>query len=165
MEQLQAMSPEAARPRPIEPAERPEPPVAATASAPALRVKLEIRDVSFFYGTFKALKNISLPLYDRRVTAFIGPSGCGKSTLLRVLNRIYELYPGQVATDRAGLAAAVAALGPVGSPDRELWRLLFVEDRPVAEVARRLRVPEGTVKSRAFRVRRLLRVALGQGDV
>jgi RNA polymerase sigma-70 factor (ECF subfamily) len=73
--------------------------------------------------------------------------------------------PGQVATDRAGLAAAVAALGPVGSPDRELWRLLFVEDRPVAEVARRLRVPEGTVKSRAFRVRRLLRIALGQGEV
>jgi phosphate transport system ATP-binding protein len=41
------------------------------------------------------LKNITLPLHDRRVTAFIGPSGCGKSTLLRVLNRIYELYPGQ----------------------------------------------------------------------
>jgi phosphate transport system ATP-binding protein len=98
MEQLQAMSPQAARPRPIEPAERPEAPVAATALAPAPRVKLEIRDVSFFYGTFQALKNISLPLYDRRVTAFIGPSGCGKSTLLRVLNRIYELYPGQVAT-------------------------------------------------------------------
>ena len=43
----------------------------------------------------KALKNITLPLYDRKVTAFIGPSGCGKSTLLRVLNRIYELYPNQ----------------------------------------------------------------------
>jgi phosphate transport system ATP-binding protein len=92
------MSPQAARPRSIEPAERPEAPVAATAAAPAPRVKLEIRDVSFFYGMFQALKNISLPLYDRRVTAFIGPSGCGKSTLLRVLNRIYELYPGQVAT-------------------------------------------------------------------
>ena len=38
---------------------------------------------------------MSLPLYDRKVTAFIGPSGCGKSTLLRVLNRIYELYPNQ----------------------------------------------------------------------
>ncbi len=61
-------------------------------------VKVEIRNVNFFYGKFQALHNISLPLYDRRVTAFIGPSGCGKSTLLRVLNRIYELYPGQVAT-------------------------------------------------------------------
>ncbi|HZT86569.1 MAG TPA: phosphate ABC transporter ATP-binding protein PstB [Stellaceae bacterium] len=61
-------------------------------------VKADIRDVHFYYGKFHALKGISLPLYDRRVTAFIGPSGCGKSTLLRVLNRIYELYPGHVAT-------------------------------------------------------------------
>ena len=58
-------------------------------------VKVDIRDLSFFYGSNKALKNVTLPLYDRKVTAFIGPSGCGKSTLLRVLNRIYELYPGQ----------------------------------------------------------------------
>jgi len=41
------------------------------------------------------LKNVTLPLHSRQVTAFIGPSGCGKSTLLRVLNRIYELYPNQ----------------------------------------------------------------------
>ncbi len=61
-------------------------------------IKVEIRNINFFYGKFQALHNISLPLYDRRVTAFIGPSGCGKSTLVRILNRIYELYPGQVAT-------------------------------------------------------------------
>ena len=60
--------------------------------------KVEIRHVDFFYGKYQALHDISLTLYDRRVTAFIGPSGCGKSTLLRILNRIYELYPGQVAT-------------------------------------------------------------------
>jgi len=60
--------------------------------------KAVIRNVEFFYGNFKALKNISLPLYDKRVTAFIGPSGCGKSTLLRIMNRIFELYPGQRAT-------------------------------------------------------------------
>ena len=60
--------------------------------------KVAIRDLHFFYDEFEALKGISLPLYDRQVTAFIGPSGCGKSTLLRVLNRIYELYPGQRAT-------------------------------------------------------------------
>jgi phosphate transport system ATP-binding protein len=58
-------------------------------------VKVDIRDLSFFYGKSKALKNISMPLNDRQVTAFIGPSGCGKSTLLRILNRIYELYPNQ----------------------------------------------------------------------
>jgi phosphate transport system ATP-binding protein len=59
------------------------------------KVKVDVRDLSFFYGSTKALKNITLPLYDRKVTSFIGPSGCGKSTLLRVLNRIYELYPNQ----------------------------------------------------------------------
>jgi phosphate transport system ATP-binding protein len=58
-------------------------------------VKVAINDLSFFYGDTKALKNISLPLYANKVTAFIGPSGCGKSTLLRVMNRIYELYPNQ----------------------------------------------------------------------
>jgi phosphate transport system ATP-binding protein len=60
--------------------------------------KVLIRDINFYYGNFHALKNISLSLRDRRVTAFIGPSGCGKSTLLRILNRIYELYPGMRAT-------------------------------------------------------------------
>nr|WP_037456090.1 phosphate ABC transporter ATP-binding protein PstB [Skermanella stibiiresistens] len=57
--------------------------------------KVSIKNLSFFYGEFEALKKITLPIYDRRVTAFIGPSGCGKSTLLRILNRIYDLYPNQ----------------------------------------------------------------------
>jgi phosphate transport system ATP-binding protein len=57
--------------------------------------RISVRNLDFFYGKSKALKSISLPLYDRHVTAFIGPSGCGKSTLLRVLNRMYDLYPGQ----------------------------------------------------------------------
>src|ERR1700753_1515286 len=59
------------------------------------KAKLDIRDLCFFYGASKSLKNITLPLYDRKGTAFIGPSGCGKSTLLRAINRIYELYPNQ----------------------------------------------------------------------
>jgi phosphate transport system ATP-binding protein len=62
------------------------------ASAP---VKVEVRNLDFFYGASKALKNINLSLEQNRVTAFIGPSGCGKSTLLRILNRMYDLYPGQ----------------------------------------------------------------------
>ena len=66
--------------------------------APALPWKVQMRNVDFYYGVAQALKNINLFLHDRSVTAFIGPSGCGKSTLLRVLNRIYELYPGQRAT-------------------------------------------------------------------
>jgi len=71
--------------------------------------------------------------------------------------------PAQEVSSRADLADAVAALGPAGGPEREVWRLLYVEDRPVAEVARLTGVPVGTVKSRAYRVRRLLRTALGGG--
>ena len=59
---------------------------------------LEIRDLNFYYGGYHALKNISFDIAHRQVTAFIGPSGCGKSTLLRTLNRMYDLYPNQVAT-------------------------------------------------------------------
>jgi phosphate transport system ATP-binding protein len=59
------------------------------------KAKLSVKNLNFYYGSFQGLKNVSVPLYDRKVTAFIGPSGCGKSTLLRVLNRIYMLYPGQ----------------------------------------------------------------------
>jgi RNA polymerase sigma-70 factor, ECF subfamily len=69
--------------------------------------------------------------------------------------------PAEAALVRADLAAATAALGPPGGPDREVWRLLYVEDRPVAEVAQLMGVPEGTVKSRAHRARRLLRGVLG----
>ncbi len=60
-----------------------------------LAEKVLVRNLNFYYGENKALKAINVPLYDRKVTAFIGPSGCGKSTLLRVLNRIYDLYPNQ----------------------------------------------------------------------
>ena len=57
--------------------------------------KLKVRDLSFYYGKFQAIKNVSLEIPANRVTAFIGPSGCGKSTLLRTFNRLYELYPDQ----------------------------------------------------------------------
>jgi phosphate transport system ATP-binding protein len=68
----------------------------AQADPPAeLEEKVSVLGVDFYYGDNKALKKITVPLYARKVTAFIGPSGCGKSTLLRVLNRIYDLYPNQ----------------------------------------------------------------------
>jgi phosphate transport system ATP-binding protein len=57
--------------------------------------KLTVRNLSFYYGNFHALKRVSLEIPEKRVTAFIGPSGCGKSTLLRTFNRMFELYPGQ----------------------------------------------------------------------
>ncbi len=58
-------------------------------------VKLSVRNVNFYYGAFRALRNVSLEVPEKRVTAFIGPSGCGKSTLLRTFNRMFELYPEQ----------------------------------------------------------------------
>jgi phosphate transport system ATP-binding protein len=57
--------------------------------------KVAVRNLNFYYGQTQALKGVNLNLLAGQVTAFIGPSGCGKSTLLRVLNRMYDLYPGQ----------------------------------------------------------------------
>ena len=72
--------------------------------------------------------------------------------------------PAESASARLDLARAVGALGPRDAPEHEVWRLLYVEDRPVAEVAELVGAPEGTVKSRAHRARRLLRAALRRGD-
>jgi phosphate transport system ATP-binding protein len=55
--------------------------------------KLKVEDLSFHYGKFQALRDITFEIPDRRITAIIGPSGCGKSTLLRVFNRMYDLVP------------------------------------------------------------------------
>lgn len=57
--------------------------------------KISVRRLDFYYGSERALKSVSVPIYSEKVTAFIGPSGCGKSTLLRVFNRMHELYPDQ----------------------------------------------------------------------
>ena len=67
-----------------EPAEKEMPPA-----------KIDIQDLNVYYGNFHALKNVSMKIPERCVTAFIGPSGCGKSTLLRSLNRMQDLYPEQ----------------------------------------------------------------------
>jgi phosphate transport system ATP-binding protein len=69
-------------------------PMPTTQNLP-LKNAIEIRNLNFFYGAFKGLKNVNLDIAENKVTAFIGPSGCGKSTLLRTLNRMYSLYPGQ----------------------------------------------------------------------
>jgi phosphate transport system ATP-binding protein len=81
----------------ISPAAPPAPSIASHSmeNAGKFAEKILVRNLNFYYGENKALKDINVPLYDRKVTAFIGPSGCGKSTLLRILNRIYSLYPNQ----------------------------------------------------------------------
>ena len=60
--------------------------------------KLEVRNLEFYYGNYKALHNINLTIPEKQVVAFIGPSGCGTSTLLRSFNRIYQMYPKQRST-------------------------------------------------------------------
>jgi phosphate transport system ATP-binding protein len=74
--------------------ERPE---LASSLAPKAQpaAKIAIENLDFFYGDNRALKGVALSMPQQQVTGMIGPSGCGKSTLLRVLNRMYDLYPGQ----------------------------------------------------------------------
>jgi phosphate transport system ATP-binding protein len=56
-------------------------------------IKMETKELSVYYGSAKAIKEVSLQIPDRQVTAFMGPSGCGKSTFLRALNRMHDLTP------------------------------------------------------------------------
>jgi phosphate transport system ATP-binding protein len=77
--------------------------VQRAAPGTAAAVKFVVNHLDFFYGATQALKDVSLSLTDRQITAFIGPSGCGKSTLLRVFNRMYALYPGHRATGEVRL--------------------------------------------------------------
>ena len=56
-------------------------------------IKIEAKDVNFYYGNFHALKNINMEIEEKSVVAFIGPSGCGKSTFLRLFNRMNDLIP------------------------------------------------------------------------
>jgi RNA polymerase sigma-70 factor (ECF subfamily) len=100
----------------------------------------------------------------RRQAAFLlrrrGPLAAELSETVAVPGE-YAGDPAREAQWRVDLEAAIATLGSSESAEREVWELLFVEDRPVAEVADLLGVPQGTVKSRAHRTRRLLRGALG----
>jgi phosphate transport system ATP-binding protein len=65
--------------------------------------KLEVQDLSFFYGKSRALKDVNFAIPEKKITAIIGPSGCGKSTLLRVFNRMYDLVPGARAAGKVML--------------------------------------------------------------
>lgn len=62
--------------------------------------KISVENLDFFYGSKQALYDINIAFPESRVTAMIGPSGCGKSTFLRIINRMFDLYPGQRATGR-----------------------------------------------------------------
>ena len=72
-----------------------------TAAMPQGRIRLQTLDLSVHYGTAVGVRNVSLPIYDRQVTALIGPSGCGKTTFLRALNRMHDQTRGARVTGRA----------------------------------------------------------------
>src|ERR1700688_311527 len=67
--------------------------------------QLKVEQLSFYYGKFQALKDVTFQIPEKRITAIIGPSGCGKSTLLRVFNRMYDLIPTAPAAGKGLLGA------------------------------------------------------------
>ena len=103
---------------------------ARTVDATAPPVKVAARGLDFHYGKFHALKSIDLEIPEKRVTALIGPSGCGKSTLLRIFNRIYALYPGQVASGEV-LLDGENILAPKYAMNRLRSKVGMVFQKPV----------------------------------
>ena len=103
---------------------------APAATATSVPTKLTVRDLHFHYGDFHALKGISMDIPEQQVTAIIGPSGCGKSTLLRIFNRIYAIYPKQVATGEIVLGGE-NILDPGYSMNRLRSKVGMVFQKPV----------------------------------
>jgi phosphate transport system ATP-binding protein len=98
---------------------------------PGTPLKADVKSLSFYYGRFQALKNVSLPVARNQVTALIGPSGCGKSTLLRCFNRMHDLYPnnryeGQIVL----LPEDVNIVGPKVDPLEVRMRISMVFQKP-----------------------------------
>jgi phosphate transport system ATP-binding protein len=102
-----------------------------TAEPPAEQgpIKVEVKNLNFFYGATQSLHNINMSLADRSITAFIGPSGCGKSTLLRVMNRMYALYPKQRAEGEVSIGGR-DILGPTVDVAELRYRVGMVFQKP-----------------------------------
>ena len=116
--------------------------------------KIEVRHLNFYYGRAQALKDVSLALHDRSITAFIGPSGCGKSTLLRVFNRMYTLYPGQRAAGQVLLDGEDILAPSVDVSDLRL-RVGMVFQRPTP-------FPMSIFENVAFGLRLARRIGRGE---
>ncbi|MDZ7840683.1 MAG: phosphate ABC transporter ATP-binding protein PstB [Gammaproteobacteria bacterium] len=106
------------------------PPIPAKEEFEQLRA--EIRNLDFYYpDSFQAIKNVSMPILDNRVTAIIGPSGCGKSTLLRCLNRMHDLYPGNRYKGEVILnPEGINLIGPDADPVMVRLRVGMVFQKP-----------------------------------
>src|SRR5262245_37462053 len=104
---------------------------AAVAGGPVPVKKSESTSLSFYYGDFRALKSISMPIYEKKVTALIGPSGCGKSTYLRCFNRMHDLYPGNRYEGQIMLYPDnTNILNPVVDPIEVRMRISMVFQKP-----------------------------------
>src|SRR5262249_5044565 len=110
-------------------------PQVADATAPeSVQTRPEIpvfdaEHVSIYYGTFKAVTNVSLTIYQNEITAFIGPSGCGKTTVLRTLNRMNDLVPG-ARVEGDVRYHGVSLYGPKISPIAVRRRISMVFQKP-----------------------------------
>lgn len=83
--------------------------------------RIDVSGLSAFYGTHKAIDDISMTVEPRSVTAFIGPSGCGKSTFLRTLNRMHEVTPAAVSRARSCWTTRTCT-APAWTPSRSAAR-------------------------------------------
>lgn len=96
-----------------------------------LTIKAEAKNLDFWYGKFHALKSLSLPIYEKKITALIGPSGCGKSTFLRCFNRMHDLYPEhKYAGDITLLPDGLNLVGPNVDPIAVRMRISMVFQKP-----------------------------------
>jgi len=100
-----------------------------TEKIPAL--KAEVKNLNFYYGQTHALKDITLDIAEKRVTALIGPSGCGKTTYLRCFNRMHDLYPGNRYQGEIVLHPdGVNIIGPKVDPIEVRMRISMVFQKP-----------------------------------
>jgi phosphate transport system ATP-binding protein len=96
-----------------------------------LTKKAEVDNLDFYYGgTVHALKQVQMPVFDRKVTALIGPSGCGKTTLLRCFNRMHDLYPGNRYEGSIWLDKGVNLLSRKVDPIEVRMRISMVFQKP-----------------------------------
>ena len=94
-------------------------------------IKVQIQNLSFFYGAHQVLRNVSIDVPKDQVTALIGPSGCGKTTLLRCLNRMHDLYPGNRYEGSVKLQPeGIDILGPGMDPIQVRMRFGMVFQKP-----------------------------------
>jgi len=124
------------------------------AAAREAHTKIAVRGLDFYYGGYHALKNVTLEIPERQITAIIGPSGCGKSTLLRIFNRIYSVYAGLEATGEV-LLDGENILDPGYSLNRLRTRVGMVFQKAVP-------FPLSVFENVAFGLRHHLRLSRGE---